>query len=126
MQLTKEEYTKLRENIAAIQAYIENQIIPHLYGTSVTVRFGPVVEVCSPPWKEQRFWLSVSKDGVSGGAGYYSTTLLPTDGNHIAFTEWTEAGIELIREWHKTVKPALVTHVHKCLDEKIAINNFTV
>lgn len=126
MQLTREEHTKLRENIAAIQTYIESEIIPYLHGTSVTVRFGPVVEVHTPPWEEQRYWIFVSQNGVSGGAGYYSTTLLPTDDNCTAFTEWTEAGIALIQEWHETVKPALVTHVHKCLDEKAAINNFII
>ena len=79
--MTETEENALISNLDSVESFIKKEVIPNLYGTSVTIDFGPEEKYLCPPYREKKFHLSVSKFGCSircGGLG--GIPLVPTFG----------------------------------------------
>lgn len=122
--MTESEKNKLIANLISVESFIKREVIPNLYGTSVTIDFGPEETYLCPPYREKKYHLTVSKSGCSirsGGLGGIS--LVPTDDGNAYYS--TEAGLQLLKEWGR-IKSELTKHIHEILDNKSLIENFVV
>lgn len=122
--MTETEKNKLIANLISVESFIEREVIPNLYGTSVTIDFGPEETYCQPPYREKKYHLTVSKSGCSirsGGLGGIS--LVPTDDGKSYYS--MAAGLQLLKEW-KLIKSEFTKHIHEILDSKALIENFVV
>lgn len=122
--MTETEKNKLIANLISVESFIKREVIPNLYGTSVTIDFGPEETYCQPPYREKKYHLTVSKSGCSirsGGLG--GIPLVPSNGELPFYS--MEAGLQLLKEWRQ-IKSELDKHVREILDNKSLIENFVV
>lgn len=126
MTLTNEERATLQSNIEKIDAYIREEIVPLLHGTSVTVDFGPMETYMRGPM-EPAYHLTVTLTGISGRTGGLGLSLLPSEGRNCNedFVSYNSAGIELLKNWPH-IKQTLIEHVQSVQKDYDILKNFQI